>query len=125
MKKPVQNFAISEIMGSHPIEGNGGTRYEFQLDRRLVWVYCPPEMQQQNSFDAANALFPNIFLGISEAISVAERVSRAQHPEFWCKYDELHSTEHPLDVWGIHLNPLNDLAFYEVSTNREFFYWKN
>jgi len=120
-KHSISPFTTSEIMASYPLEGNGGTRYEFQIDRRLVWVFCSSELQKQHSFDIANAIFPKIFTDISEVISIAEKVSRTQDPEFWAKYDELHSTEHPLDVWGFHLNPINGSVFYDVSANHEFF----
>jgi hypothetical protein len=108
-----------EMMGQYPIDEEY-IQLEFQIDRRLIWIRCRPEMSEDECLRLGNLMFPAAWEDISAAIELAESVSRLRIPEFWAAHDNSGLVGNRLDVWSVALTPDKNLVTYEISRNHGF-----
>ena len=94
-------------------------RYEFQLGQVLVWVITPPFAIPDTGLERAERMFDEVWGAIPTVVSAAEKVSRAQLPEFWMAHDDAGTAGDRLAVWGMWIDPINGSVDYEVGENFE------
>ena len=99
---------------------NGNFRSEYQIGTRLVWVVCRHHIACQQCVDKANALLPDIWAAMSDAVAMAEDHSRTVIPEFWRKHDMSQREGARMAVWGITIVPSTGDATFDISMNYDF-----
>jgi hypothetical protein len=101
-------------------DSDGFFRSEYQIGRRLVWVRCPHQEMCNACLSQTDALLPEIWAAIPDAIVLAEDHSRTVYPAFWLPHDESTIGENRMDVWGITITPMTGLSSFHVSENHDF-----
>ena len=76
--------------------------------------------QRVTALESACQQFPSIWAVVPAVISEAERASRVELPEFWKAHAAAGTSSRVLPVWGIWIEPVSEIATYEVSTNQDF-----
>ena len=91
--------------------------YEFQFGRVLVYVITPPFALPATGLERAERMFDEVWGAIPTVVSAAEKVSRAQLPEFWMAHDDAGTAGDRLAVWGMWIDPISGSVDYEVGRN--------
>jgi hypothetical protein len=99
---------------------NGNFRSEYQIGIRLVWVVCRHHIACQQCADKADALLPDIWVVMPDAVALAEDYSRTVIPEFWRQHDMSQREGARLAVWGITIVPSTGEATFDISMNFDF-----
>jgi len=99
---------------------DGNFRSEYQIGTRLVWVTCRHHIGCQQCADKADALLPDIWDAMPDAVAMAEDYSRTVIPEFWRPHDMSQREGARLAVWGITIVPGTGEATFDISMNFDF-----
>ena len=99
---------------------NGDFRSEYQIGTTLIWVVCRHHIGCQPCVDKADALLPDIWSAMPDAVAMAEDDSRTMIPEFWRQHDMSQREGARMAVWGITITPGTGEACFDISTNFDF-----
>jgi len=95
------------------------TLYEFQVERTLIYIDIE-ELGEEESIKRGNEDFDTFWGKRDEALVVAERASRMEHPQLWKKHDEMGIKEHPLELWSIHYDAKFRSFSYDFYTSNAY-----
>lgn len=114
------NINFDSPLSRYPIALNN-IRLEYQIGQILVWVHFPNSMSEADALAVASDLLNSVWNDSSQALAIAEGVSRSKVPEFWSVHDASELPGERLKIWSLQINVADCSAEYHVSENPSFF----
>jgi len=93
--------------------------YEFQVERTLIYIDIEA-LGEEESIKRGNEDFDTFWRKRDEALVVAEKASRMEHPQLWKKHDKMGIKEHPLELWSIHYDAKSRSFSYDFYTSNAY-----